>query len=174
MSMDKEVRRSHRRELLQAAAIAIAVVVFDRSLKRITPTLLDRGGAWPDEDWPLRLVHVVNTGAAFGKLQGQTSLLVVASAIGIVLFAYMLSKPSRRQTHRLGLALALGGAVANFIDRATSGEVIDSIKLEFWPAFNLADVALTLGIGLTLWSAARAHDPKPLGDHERLEGNDQP
>jgi len=67
----------------------------------------------------------------------------------------MLSKPGRRQTHRLGLTLALGGAVANFIDRATSGEVIDSIKVEFWPAFNLADVALTFGIGLILWSTLR-------------------
>jgi len=171
MSMDKEVRRSHRRELLQAAAIAIAVVVFDRSLKRITPTLLDRGGAWPDEDWPLRLVHVVNTGAAFGKLQGQTSLLVVASAIGIVLFAYMLSKPSRRQTHRLGLALALGGAVANFIDRATSGEVIDSIKEEFWPAFNLADVALTFGIALVLWSTM-LNDAAHAGGSAPTEGQE--
>ena len=171
MSMDKAVSRSHRRELLQAAAIAIAIVVLDRTLKRITPTLLDRGEAWPDEDWPLRLVHVINTGAAFGKLQGQTSLLVVASAIGIVLFAYMLSKPNQRQATRLGLALALGGAVANFIDRATSGEVIDSIKVEFWPAFNLADVALTTGIALVLWSVFRT-EPAPPGGRAPAESQD--
>lgn len=96
-------------------------------------------------------MHVVNTGAAFGKLQGRTSLLAVASAIGIVVFAYMLSKPSQRQATRLGLALALGGTVANFIDRATSGEVVDSIKVDYWPAFNVADVAITVGIAVLLW-----------------------
>jgi signal peptidase II len=155
VSTDKEASRSDSRKLLQAAAIAITVVVLDQTLKRLTPTLLDRGAAWPDQDWPLRLVHVVNTGAAFGKLQGQTRLLVVAGAIGIVLFVYMLSKPRQRRATRMGLALALGGAIANFIDRATSGEVIDSIKVEFWPAFNLADVALTCGIALVLWSTIR-------------------
>lgn len=165
--MEKEASRADRRKLFPAAAIAIAVVVLDRTLKRLTPTLLDRGTAWPGEDWPFRLVHVVNRGAAFGKLQGQTSLLVVASAIGIVLFGYMLVQHQQRPATQLGLALGLGGAVANFIDRATSGEVIDSIKVDYWPAFNLADVALTLGIGLILWSAMRGDDQKPKGDHER-------
>lgn len=173
MSRDKEAIRGDRRKLFQAAAIAIAVVVLDRTVKRLTPALLDRGAAWPEEDWPLRLVHVVNTGAAFGRLQGQTSLLVVVSAIGIVLFAYMLSKPSQRQATRAGLALALGGAVANFIDRATSGEVIDSIKVEYWPAFNLADVALTCGIALFLWSVTRS-EPPCIGGPAPTEGQESP
>lgn len=171
---ERNVRRANRRQLMQAATLAAIVVGIDRALKLLTPALLDRGAEWPSEDWPLRLVHVVNTGAAFGTLKGQTALLTVASAAGIVLFTYLLVRSQTGVAHRLGVALSLGGAVANFIDRATSGEVIDTIKVNYWPAFNLADVALTLGIGLILWSATRDHDPKPLGDHERLERHDQP
>lgn len=153
--------RLDRRHVVQALAIATAVVVLDRLLKGLTPALLDRGSAWPAEDWPLRLVHVVNTGAAFGKLQGQTSLLVVASAVGIVAFAYMLLKTEPRSLARLGLSIGLGGAIANFIDRMTSGEVVDSIKVEHWPAFNLADVALTVGISLVFLDAIRRARDRP-------------
>lgn len=169
--MDNPGTRADRRQLAQTAVIALVVVVLDRTLKRLTPLLLDRGAAWPGEDWPLRFVQVVNTGAAFGKLQGQTSLLVAASAIGILLFGYMLLKPEPRPATRLGLSVAFGGAVANFIDRATSGEVIDSIKVDYWPAFNLADVALTTGIALVLWSVFRT-EPAPPGGRTPAESQD--
>ncbi|MBE7520741.1 MAG: signal peptidase II [Thermoflexaceae bacterium] len=153
--------RAGRRHSIQVAAIATAVVVLDGTLKRLTRALLERGAAWPADDWPLRFVHVVNTGAAFGKLQGQTSLLVMASAVGIVVFAYMLLRTRQRRLSRLGLAMGLGGAVANFVDRVSSGEVIDSIKVDYWPAFNLADVALTVGISLVLWDAIRPNPERP-------------
>ena len=171
---ESNVRRANRRQLMQAATLAAIVIGIDRALKLLTPALLDRGAAWPSEDWPLRFVHVVNTGAAFGTLKGQTALLTVVSAAGIVLFTYLLVRSQTGAAHRLGVALGLGGAIANFIDRVSSGEVIDSIKVNYWPAFNLADVALTLGIGLMLWSAMNDHDPKPKRDHERLEGQGQP
>lgn len=141
--------------LFWPVTVAAIVVGADRILKQLTPALLERGTAWPGAEWPLRIVHVVNTGAAFGTLKGQTDLLAIVSALGIILFTYLLFRSQSGATHRLGLSLALGGAVANFVDRATSGEVIDSIKVEFWPAFNLADVALTCGIALVLWSAMR-------------------
>lgn len=160
--------------LFWPVTVAAIVVGADRILKQLTPALLERGTAWPDADWPIRIVHVVNTGAAFGTLKGQTDLLTIVSALGIILFSYLLFRSQSGATHRLGLSLALGGAVANFIDRASSGEVIDSIKVNYWPAFNLADVAMTVGIGVVVWSAVRDHDPKPKGEHGRLEGQGQP
>ncbi|RIL03555.1 signal peptidase II [bacterium] len=157
-------------QLFWPVTVAAIVVGADRILKQLTPMLLERGTAWPGEDWPLRIVHVINTGAAFGTLKGQTDLLTIVSALGIILFSYLLFRSQSGTTHRLGLSLALGGATANFIDRASSGEVIDSIKVDYWPAFNLADVALTVGIGLMVWSAMRDHDPEPEREVERLEG----
>lgn len=74
---------------------------------------------------------------------------VFVSSIGIVVFGYALLRSPRQVMQRLGLSLGLGGAIANFIDRVSTGEVVDSLKIEYWPAFNLADVALTFGIALS-------------------------
>ncbi len=157
--------------LFWPVTVAAIIVGADRILKQLTPALLERGSAWPDADWPIRIVHVVNTGAAFGTLKGQTDLLTIVSALGIILFSCLLFRSQSGATHRLGLSLALGGAVANFFDRATSGEVIDSIKVVYWPAFNLADVALTTGIALVLWSVFRA-EPAPPGGRAPAESQD--
>jgi len=153
---------------LWALAIAGTVVGLDRVLKLMTQDLLQRGHAWPSEDWPVRFVHAVNTGAAFGILRGQTSLLVIVSAIGIVLFGYALLRSPWQLIQRLGLSLGLGGAIANFIDRVSTGEVVDSLKIAYWPAFNLADVAITFGVALILWNAVRdGGTPDEGSDHGR-------
>jgi signal peptidase II len=56
---------------------------------------------------------------------------------------------------RLGLAFMLGGAVGNLIDRVSSGEVVDFIKFPHWPAFNVADSSITIGVMLLLWAMTR-------------------
>lgn len=101
--------RADRRVLVWAAAIALGAVILDRTVKELTAAFLDRGDAWPGDDWPLRLVHVVNTGAAFGRLQGQTELLSLASIVGVLAFAYLLVSRPGRTTHMVGLSLCLGG-----------------------------------------------------------------
>lgn len=193
MSVEAKASKRDDRRLIGAAVIGLGVVILDRTVKGLTSVLLDRGAAWPGDGWPVRLVHVVNTGAAFGMLQGQTSLLTVASAIGILVFAYLLLRRPGRTMYTVGLSLGLGGAMANFIDRVTTGQVVDSLKVDYWPAFNLADVALTLGIALLLWAnvpegggkrdrdcAARPSDElrepeggTPLASTGRCRSNDQ-
>lgn len=61
-----------------------------------------------------------------------------------------------------GLSLCLGGAAANLLDRLRSGEVVDSLKVEYWPAFNVADVAITVGIGVLLWEQFVGEGRRPI------------
>ena len=106
------------------------------------------------------LTHVRNTGAAFGMLNGidfaykPVAMVIVALvALGAVA-SYALTLPTTQQIARYGLALILGGAVGNLIDRATVGYVVDFVDLywrgvHFW-AFNVADSAITVGVILML------------------------
>lgn len=101
----------------------------------------------------LSWLHVVkNTGAGFGILQGYTlwlGILSLAIALAVVFNYHKL--PSERIPQLLW-GLFLGGVLGNFIDRALRGFVIDFIDLRFWPAFNVADSALTISvIGLIWW-----------------------
>jgi signal peptidase II len=104
----------------------------------------------------LNLVHVRNTGAAFGFLNAVdfpykpvvVALVATAALMGIALYAARLS--SHERLARVGLALILGGAVGNLIDRLTLGSVVDFVDVvlggwHFW-AFNVADSAITLGV----------------------------
>ncbi len=162
MNIAFKQRRASGRALLGASAVAGGTVVVDRIAKALTVALLDRGDAWPGAEWPLRIVHVINTGAAFGSLRGQTALLIVVSLLGVLGFAYFLVWRPGRTIHMAGLSLCLGGAAANLLDRLRSGEVVDSLKVEYWPAFNVADVAITVGIGVLLWEQFVGEGRRPI------------
>lgn len=100
-----------------------------------------------------RIVHVTNTGAAFGMLQGAGPLLIVASLAGLAaILVYLFNPGFAHPIVRLGLALMLGGAVGNLIDRVSEGRVVDFLKVPNWPAFNVADSAISIGVAILLWS----------------------
>ena len=102
------------------------------------------------------LTYLRNTGAAFGFLAGSRSSLriaffIIVSAIAIGCIFYLLKNlPPDRKTFTATLSLVLGGAIGNLIDRIRMGEVIDFIDLHWyeihWPAFNVADSAITIGV----------------------------
>ncbi len=134
-------------------ALAAVIVGGDLLTKWIIRSGLDRGDAWPDPDWNVRIVHYANTGAAFGILEGAGPLLVVASVVGVALILVYLFNPGMASPLvRAGLALMLGGAIGNLIDRAGNGEVTDFIKFPEWPAFNVADSAITIGAVILVWA----------------------
>jgi signal peptidase II len=107
----------------------------------------------------LQLVSVRNEGAAFGMFRsfGNTTFIVISLA-AMVFICYLLLRSSE---DRLGLSLILGGAAGNFIDRVVFKKVTDFIDVFVgtfhWPAFNIADSALTVGIGVLLVSAVVHH-----------------
>jgi signal peptidase II len=136
--------------------IAVMIVALDQFTKALVRGRLDRGDAWPDHDWFLHLVHVSNSGAAFGMLQGQTPFLIVTSLIGVAaIVLYYLYPPLDHGLLRVALALQLGGAAGNMIDRIRVGEVTDFVKFDWWiidfPAFNVSDSSITIGVITILW-----------------------
>ncbi len=127
--------------------IAATVLALDQATKAIIRATLSPGEAWPDADWLLNIVHVTNSGAAFGILQGQTVFLIVTSILGVAaIVLYYASPPLEHGLLRVALGLQLGGAAGNLIDRIRLGEVTDFINFEFWPAFNVADASITVGV----------------------------
>lgn len=106
------------------------------------------------------LTYLRNTGAAFGILAGELSFYRVAfftavtlAALACILYLLKLTRPEKKLT-LLSLSLILGGAVGNLIDRLRLGEVIDFILLHWydlhWPAFNVADSAISIGVVLLI------------------------
>lgn len=135
-------------------AIAAVVIAADQLSKWGIAAWLELGERWP-ADSPVRLVHVTNSGAAFGILQGAGPLLVLTSIAGAAAIVVYLFNPDFAQPLvRVGLSLMFGGAVGNLIDRVSAGEVVDFVKFPHWPAFNVADSAITVGVLCLLWTFA--------------------
>jgi signal peptidase II len=116
------------------------------------------------------LTHVHNYGAAFSFLADedgwQQYFLVSISAIASIAIILWMSKTSTKQPYKLiALSLILSGAIGNLIDRAVFGFVIDFINLHYqnfyWPVFNVADAAITLGVILLLLVDFKKDRAKP-------------
>jgi len=130
--------------------IAASVVAIDQTSKLWIRSHLPLGESLPESGF-LRLTHVQNTGSAFGLFANQAFLLALVAIVGllmILLFYRYLSEHSILGT--LALGLVFGGAVGNLIDRLRFGYVTDFIDVRLWhdfhwPAFNVADSALTVG-----------------------------
>lgn len=132
--------------------LVVASVSLDQLTKWFIRMWLDRGDAW-HESWPVHLVHVLNSGAAFGTFQGNGSLLAITSVIGAVaILVYLFNPGFTHPVMRAGLALMFAGAIGNLIDRVLNGEVVDFIKFPNFPAFNVADSSITIGVALLLWT----------------------
>ncbi|MGI8925037.1 MAG: signal peptidase II [Tepidiformaceae bacterium] len=132
--------------------LGAAVVGLDQLSKWFIRENLLRGDTWPD-GWSVHIVHVTNSGAAFGILQDSGPLLAITTLFGMVaILIYLFNPGFAHPLMRAGLALMLGGAVGNLIDRLNSGEVVDFVKFPRWPAFNVADSAITIGVLLLIWT----------------------
>ena len=130
---------------IRAASVLVAVVALDQGTKALVRHSLsasDRNNVFFGVD----LVHVRNRGVAFGFFPGGGTVVSVltAAALGLLLVFFALN--ADRALLWLPTGLLLGGAAGNLIDRVRDGAVTDFIDLPAWPAFNLADAAITLGV----------------------------
>ncbi len=131
--------------------LALLVVILDQAAKYLADKFITPFN--PIEILPfLHLVNVRNTGTAFGMFRDiGNNIFIAIAAIAIIFIFFMLIKGIE---DRLSLSLILGGAIGNLIDRLIRGSVVDFIDIFagrfHWPAFNVADSALTIGIGLIL------------------------
>ena len=120
---------------------------FDQATKAIVRGGLALGESWPNDDWLVKITYVENSGAAFGILQGQGLFLTVTAvfALAAIIFYYVYP-PFEHGLLRLALGLLLGGAIGNLIDRLRFGAVTDFIDFPRYPAFNVADSSIVIGL----------------------------
>jgi signal peptidase II len=136
-----------RRAAVYARALVIAGVIV--GLDRLTKHLVRAGIAIGETHKFLpgiQLVHYRNTGVAFNFLSGGGAIVVVLTLVALAaLLGYFVARPSRPGLW-VPTGLLLGGALGNLLDRLLNGSVTDFIKLPLWPAFNVADIAITVGV----------------------------
>ena len=126
--------------------IIISAIAADRVSKVICRQYLRPLGSVSVIKGVFHLTYVENTGAAFGTLQGSTWFLVLTSVLVSAAVAYLILKikPENRYV-KLSLALILGGALGNLVDRVLLGYVVDFLDFRIWPVFNIADSCVVVG-----------------------------
>ena len=150
------------------ATVAVAAVIADQVTKHIvTRTLL-----LDDSDHvigPLSIHHVQNSGIAFGLFSSATAVVTVVTGIAIVwMLAFFYRSGSRHPVLPAALGLLIGGSVSNLVDRIRLHHVTDFIDLNWWPAFNLADSFIVVGVAILL-AALIAADRKPRPPQRTLD-----
>ena len=145
---------------------ALTVIALDQASKTIVRATLDRGESWPDPDWPVRIRYVTNRGAAFGILDDQTLFLIVMAFVGLAaIYLYYRYPPFDHPVAAIAIGMMLGGAGGNLLDRVRLGEVTDFIDFTSYPAFNVADSSITVGIAIIILGyVLLAPRPKPAAD----------
>lgn len=147
---------------LLLAALAVAA---DQGTKAIVRARLDLYETWPTGWELIRITHIENTGAAFGILQGAGAYLLVVGFVLIAgITAFLLTLPAHGRLYHVALALVLGGAVGNLVDRLRLGAVTDFIDPTHYPAFNLADSSIVCGVALLAFLAWRDGEEGPLDE----------
>jgi len=145
-----------KNKYLWVAAIAGIVLVLDQLTKQLVMAHIPRHGTVPVVPGFFDLINVRNPGAAFGFLAGvqsawRTAFFLAVSTAALVVIAVLVRKSADRLSI-VAFSLIGGGAVGNLVDRVRFGEVVDFIDWYYrtwhWPAFNIADSAITVGVGL--------------------------
>ncbi len=143
-----------------ALALALSVFLADQISKRLIQSWLQPGESISAIPGILRISYTRNDGGAFGILGGQSSLLLIGSAVAVAFVLWMLFHGPPAHATALGCGLILGGAAGNLLDRLATGDVVDVLDLEFWPlrewpVFNAADIAIVLGVAVLFLAALR-------------------
>jgi signal peptidase II len=138
----------------RAAVVAAVVLIADQLTKQLVRSSIALGESrhlLPG----VTLVHAQNSGIAFSLFTGSEAGVIVVAAIVLAAVLTYFALHRERRWMWLACGLIVGGALGNLIDRLRVGIVTDFIKLPDWPAFNLADASITLGVLTLLWIAGR-------------------
>ena len=131
--------------------LALLVFLLDQFSKFLVREMLPLRHSFP-YDGLFRITHTYNTGSAFGIFQGQNTPLIFVSFAGILILALIYRSQARPSNLlRFSLALQLGGAFGNLLDRVRLGHVTDFIDIGPWPVFNLADASIVTGLVILAW-----------------------
>ena len=130
------------------AVVALAAIAADQLTKSIVSSRLAL-----DESvhvaGPLSIHHVQNSGIAFGLFASATAVVILLTAAAVAWMLYFFARSgSRHPILPVALGLVIGGSVSNLVDRVRLGHVTDFLDFRFWPAFNLADTFIVVGVGI--------------------------
>ena len=130
----------------RASAVLVAVLVLDQITKALVRADVAIGSTRDLLPGVVDLVHVRNRGVAFSALSDQAGLVIAVIVVAIIGLLVYFARNATKPLVWLPVGMLAGGALGNVIDRIARGSVTDFVKLPSWPAFNVADVAITVGV----------------------------
>lgn len=141
---------------LGLVAVGLAAVAADQATKQIVASQLAFGHA-VHVVGPFSLHHVQNTGIAFGLFPNSTLVIALLTAVAVAWMVWFFARSgSRHPVLPTALGLLIGGSVSNLADRVRLGHVTDFLDFRYWPAFNLADTFICVGVVILLVTLVRA------------------
>ncbi len=154
MSLEPRGSRLPAAAAARAGAVFAVVLGADQAVKALVTASLARGEE-RDVVAGIKLVNVRNSGVAFGQLQNARAIVAVVIALALLALLVYFARNAWRPLVWLPTGMLLGGAIGNIVDRLREGAVIDFVKLPHWPAFNVADSAITVGVVVLLFVMER-------------------
>ena len=156
------------RQWVGLGAIAVAAVGADQLTKQVVARTLVLGDE-VEIVGPFSIHHVQNSGIAFGLFSQATSVVIVLTALAVAWMLVFFARSGRRHPILpVALGFVLGGSIANLVDRIRLGHVTDFLDVRYWPAFNLADTFIVVGVAILFAALAGAdrqsRRPRPLGN----------
>ncbi len=142
-------------------AVAVAALVADQLTKWLVSSALALGEAIGTVG-PFSIHHVRNTGIAFGLFSNATGAVIVVTGLAVGGMLIFFARAGQRHwLVPIALGLVLGGSISNLFDRVRLGHVTDFLDFEYWPAFNLADTFIVVGVALLFLSFVAADRSSP-------------
>jgi signal peptidase II len=143
-----------------AGALGALVVLLDQIAKGIVTDEIVLGEK-VDVLGPLKLTLSHNEGVAFGLAGGSGAPLVIVTVVALGVVLYLFSRNPGRPLMWIATGLLAGGAIGNLVDRIRQGYVVDFIEFPYWPPFNLADCAISVGVVLLVFIYLREAERAP-------------
>jgi signal peptidase II len=151
------------RAAVRAGLVALVVLAIDQITKVLARDAVPLGGRDEVTSF-LDIVHVRNDGVAFSAFGGKPWIVVLLISLALVALLYYFATHADQPLVWLATGLLFGGAVGNILDRVRDGAVTDFIKFSHWPAFNVADVAINLGVVVLIIALLR--EDRANGDRQ--------
>jgi signal peptidase II len=152
ISVAERTVAAERRQWLGLVLVALAAVAADQITKHVVASSIALDEA-VKLIGPFSIRHVQNSGIAFGLFSSATVVVIVLTTVALAwMLVFFARSGARHPALPVALGLLIGGSVSNLVDRVRLGYVTDFLDLRWWPAFNLADASIVIGVAVLLGS----------------------
>ena len=137
----------------------LGLLIADQAVKHLVRTTMVQGQSIPIIENIFHITYIENPGAAFGILANQRMLFLILTAVivGVMIYLYC-SLSNKKSLTAISLGIVVSGAIGNFIDRFMQGTVTDFLDFRIWPIFNIADIAICVGLALICYFIIKGED----------------